>query len=126
VSPAVSRHRPGAAWHPARVPVCAGLSRSWRMPPGFPDLIGAGMLRLSGPLPGKEAPQGPGSASGAAGEARLGVARPGAAWQAGTGLAWLALLTPGSIPSRTSPARIWIAAEGHIFAHQSRKKAVTI
>ena len=37
-------------------------------------------------------------------------------------MVWLGLLTPGSIPSRTSPASSWIAVEGHIVAHQSRKE----
>jgi hypothetical protein len=83
------------------------------------------MLRLSGPLhlQGSTPRAGAGYRER---QARLGAARPGAAWQAGFGLVWLGLLTPGSIPSRTSPASIWIAVEGHIVAHQSRKRAVTI
>jgi len=40
--------------------------------------------------------------SGAAGEARLVAARPGAAWQAGFGLVWLGLLIPD--PSPAGPA----------------------
>ena len=49
----------------------------------------------------------------------LGAARPGAAWQAGFGLVRLGLLIPHPSPAGS-------AVKGHIFAHQSKKRVVTI
>jgi hypothetical protein len=49
-----------------------------------------------------------------------------AAWLAGVRLGTARVTHPGCIPSRTSPASSWIAIGGHIFAHQNRKRAVTI
>jgi hypothetical protein len=127
VSPSVGRHPAGSG------PGTRPRSRlSWAFPvpdecpPAFPDLTGPGTLRLSGPLHHKEVPLGPGRAIGSG---RRGKARRGTPWHGmagGVRLDAARATYPGSIPSRTSPASSWIAVEGHIFAHQSRKRAVTI
>jgi hypothetical protein len=111
---------------PGRVPVCPGLFPFlMNALPAFPDLTGLGTLRLSGSLYRKEVPLGPGQAIGSG---RRGKARRGTPWRGmaggGFGLVWLGLVTPKRI--RTSPESIRIAGEGHIIAHQSGKRAVTI
>jgi hypothetical protein len=119
--------RPRAALAPGRVPVCPGLFLFLTNALlAFPELTGPGTLRLSGPLYRKEVPLGPGLAigSGGRGKARRGTPWRGVAGGVSAWYVWLGLVTPKRI--RTSPASLWIAVGGHIFAHQSRKRAVTI
>jgi hypothetical protein len=91
----------------------------------IPGLTGPGTLRLSGPLHRKEVPLAPGLAigSGKRGKARRGTPYRGMA--GGDRLGMTRATYPECIPGRTSPASIWITAEGHIFARQSRKSTVT-